>query len=144
MKVKKRKKSSRGRGSKTSGYGSRKKHRGKGHKGGKGKAGSGKRADQKKTYILKYEQPYFGVNAKLKNKKKKREDKINIGDIEKNLDSLEKNGKIELPGYKVLGGGEVRKKMKIKAYSFSKKAREKIEKAGGSFEEDNGEKNEKK
>ena len=53
MKIKKRNKQSRRRGSATAGYGARKKHKKSGHRGGKGMSGSGKRADHKKTHLQK-------------------------------------------------------------------------------------------
>ena len=42
--------------------------------------------------------------------------------------------KIEPYGLKVLGGGELTKKVVVKAAKFSKSAAEKIEKAGGKAE----------
>lgn len=59
MKQKKRNKRSRIRGTRTCGW-AMKKHKGSGNRGGKGFSGSGKRADQKKTYVIKYFYPYFG------------------------------------------------------------------------------------
>ncbi len=109
---------------------SAKKHKGKGTSGGKGMSGSGKRADQKKTYVLRYRWPYFGKKARIKEKKqrkKKGSKQINIGDIQKKY----KPGEIDLSEYKVLGEGEIKDCFIIKARGFSKQAREKIEKAGG-------------
>jgi large subunit ribosomal protein L15 len=53
-----------------------------------------------------------------------------------NLDEVAKMGDKEVDltklGYgKVLGGGSLSKPLKIKAHLFSKKAKEKIQKAGG-------------
>ena len=59
MTVNKRSKNTRQRGHTTHGWGSMKKHRGKGHQGGAGMAGSGKRADSKKPSIWK-DKRYFG------------------------------------------------------------------------------------
>ena len=42
-----------------------------------------------------------------------------------------KDGWLDLSEYKVLGDGEIKNKLKIKALSVSKNAKEKIEKAGG-------------
>ena len=53
MKLKKTKKAKGLRGSKTHGWGAKKKHMGSGHRGGFGMAGTGKRADQKKTLMIK-------------------------------------------------------------------------------------------
>ena len=56
IKIKKSKKSIRKRGT-TNYHGARKKWKGSGHHGGVGMAGTGKRADQRKTYVLKYLYP---------------------------------------------------------------------------------------
>ena len=64
VKMKKRRKSSRFRGSHTHGRGGKKKARGSGHRGGFGMAGTGKRGDQRKTSILKLGmETYFGKRA---------------------------------------------------------------------------------
>ena len=142
MKVKKRKKSSRYKGSKTAGGGARKKRKKSGHKGGVGMSGSGKRSDHKKTLITKlYGHGYFGkqgvTSRKTKRDKRKR---INIKDIESNLESYINKGlakktgekfEINLPEYKVLGEGEVKNKLIIKANDSSKSARRKVEEKGG-------------
>ena len=62
MTINKRKKNTRQRGHSTHGWGSKKKHRGKGHQGGAGMAGSGKRADSKKPSIWK-DKHYFGKHG---------------------------------------------------------------------------------
>ena len=134
----KRKKTTRIRGRRTVGYGSRKKHRGKGSRGGKGMAGTGKRADQRKTFILKYLPGYFGKRG-FKGKKIKIKI-INLQDIEKKLEKFLKEGiakkategiEIDLHDYKILSKGNIKEKIIIKAKAFSKKAKEKIEKVGG-------------
>jgi len=66
---------------------------------------------------------------------------VNVGDLEKyfeagdevNPDSLKSRNlaKYRYDVLKVLGDGEITKKLKIVAHRFSKSAREKIEKAGG-------------
>ena len=137
MKLKKRKKSGRQIGRTTYGHGSRKKWKGKGHWGGKGMAGTGKRADHKKSLIIKlYGNKYFGKQGiTSKSTFKKKNFVINLKDIERNYDSLikkfEKDGWLDLQEYKILGDGEINKKIKIRALNVSDKAREKIEKAGG-------------
>ena len=106
-----------------------KKHKGSGNRGGKGMSGTGKRADQRKTYVLKYMFPYFGKRGYtkgLKNKKGKLK-AINLYELERKA----RNGEISLPGYKILGEGEIKEKLIVRAEGFSKSAREKIEKAGG-------------
>jgi len=138
-KTHKRKKSSRmhGRGRGTHGWGERKKHKKSGHRGGKGMAGTGKRADQKKTLITKlYGNKYFGKQGITSKKTKKdKRNRINLDAIEKNLEKYWKktqNGfEIDLSDYKILGDGEVKNKLIIKAKEASKSAIEKVEKAGG-------------
>ena len=141
-KTKKRKKKIRMRGTSTHGGGARKKRKKSGHKGGVGMAGSGKRADHKKTLITKlYGHSYFGkqgiTSKKTKKDKRKR---ININDIELNIGRLIKRGlakkikegwEIDLSNYKILGGGEIKNKLFIKAEGASASAIEKIKKAGG-------------
>ncbi|MBI2630185.1 uL15 family ribosomal protein [Candidatus Pacearchaeota archaeon] len=127
MKLKKNKKSVRMRGTRLHGWGA-KKHKGKGNRGGKGFSGSGKRADQKKTYVLKYHFPYFGKQGYTSRSTKRNKLLfINAGNIETRY----KEGEIDLSKYKILGEGEIKKKYIIKAKGVSKSAREKIEKAGG-------------
>ena len=134
MKVKKKKKSVGQRGRTTYGHGARKKWKKSGHKGGVGMAGTGKRADHKKTLINKlYGNKYFGKQGiTSKGTKSDKRKRINIIDIEKNLRKFsKKDGWLDLSEYKVLGDGEIKNKLKIKALSVSKNAKEKIEKAGG-------------
>lgn len=128
MKLKKRKKSRKMRGTRLHGWAA-KKHKGSGNRGGKGMAGTGKRGDQRKNYVLKNLFPYFGKPGRGREKKliKKKEKKINLENIEKYI----KNNEVNLPGYKILGNGEIRGKITVRALKFSKSAREKIEKAGG-------------
>ncbi|MBI2124795.1 uL15 family ribosomal protein [Candidatus Pacearchaeota archaeon] len=139
MKTKKRNKKSRIRGRKTCGYGSRKKHRGKGSQGGKGMAGTGKRADQKKTLILRKGVEYFGSKRKLL-KKSKAMDVMNVGMIEENTGKYTKQGRLkktaegielDLKDMKILGSGEINSKFIINAKAASSSAIKKIEKAGG-------------
>jgi len=139
MKTHKRKKSKsmRGRGRGTHGWGERKKHKKSGHKGGKGMSGSGKRADQKKTLVIKlYGNKYFGkqgITSKKTQKDKRK--RINLQTIEKNLGKYGKKSgdkwEIDLSSYKILGTGEVKNKLIIKANDSSKSAIEKIRKKGG-------------
>jgi large subunit ribosomal protein L15 len=71
---------------------------------------------------------------------------VNIGDLECFEDGttvdgalLKSSGVISLPkvndGIKILGSGELSKKLTVKADAFTASAREKIEKAGGTAEE---------
>jgi large subunit ribosomal protein L15 len=137
IKIHKRKKSSRDKGSKTVRWGARKKHKKSGHRGGKGMAGSGKRADQKKTLITKlYGGNYFGKQGiTSKSTKKDKSDKMNLKDIESKIEKIGKKTtkgyEINLSSYKILGKGEIKNKIIITAKSASKSAIEKIKKAGG-------------
>jgi len=144
MKIKKRRKSSRmhGRGMGTHGWGSRKQHRSSGNKGGKGMSGSGKRADHKKTLVTKlYGNKYFGKQG-ITSKGTKRDirKRINLQIIEFNLETYIKKGlakkttkgfEIDLSNFKILGTGEAKNKLIIKAKEASKSAIEKVKKLGG-------------
>ena len=137
IKTRKKRKSKKQRGNTTYGHGARKKWKGKGHKGGVGMAGSGKRADQKITLITKlYGNRYFGKKGiTSRSTKKKRIKAVNLGHIQDNLDSfIERFGKgneLDLSEYKILGDGELKTKLTIKARRFTNSAKEKIEKSGG-------------
>ncbi len=140
MTVNRIKKSARSRGQKTHFGGAKKKRRGAGNRGGRGMAGSGKRADQKKPTIFKlYGSSYFGKHGFHRPQKVLVEEKtINIGYIEDHVMQLGKKENdsyivnVKELGYtKVLGSGRVTRKYKIIAGQFSKKAKEKIEHAGG-------------
>ena len=119
--IKKRKKSSRYRGSHTHGRGGKKKARGSGHRGGVGMAGTGKRADQKKTLIITDEN-YFGKVIRRAKKAK-----IKLRSI--NLDQISKE-KTNLIGYKILSRGELSFKGEIIASAASLKAIEKAKNSG--------------
>ena len=132
--ITKRKKNTRQRGSHTHGWGAKKKHRGAGNRGGRGMAGSGKRADQKKPSIIKEYglHEYFGRHGfKRPLKTRKMIKTINVGDL--NFDKEEVN--LQEHGYdKLLGSGALNRKYIIKVKKFSKRAKEKIEKAGGEIQ----------
>lgn len=139
MKLKKRKKSSRyqGRGMGTCGTGARKNKRKSGHRGGKGMSGSGKRADHKKTKVTKkFGHKYFGKQGiTSRSTKKDTLQRINFQQIEMNLEKYSKKGKegyeVNLTKYKILGQGEVKNKLIIKAQAASKSAIEKVKAKGG-------------
>lgn len=135
MKLKKRRKSSRHRGTRLCGWAA-KKHKGKGNSGGKGMAGT---STHKKTYVIRYLGDYFGKKARRKEKKKEYKE-INLKHIENNIQNLIKRGiakkteegiEVELKNYKVMGEGKLTSKLIIKAVSFTKSAKEKVEKSGG-------------
>jgi len=138
-KTHKRKKVSRmhGKNMGTHGGGARKKRRHSGMRGGKGMSGSGKRADHKKTLITKlYGHSYFGKQGVTSKKKKKdKRKRINLQTIKINLKKYGKKTakgfEINLKNYKILGTGEVKNKLIIKAKEASSSALQKIKKAGG-------------
>lgn len=129
MKIKKRKKVSRMRGSHTHKRGFKKKARGSGHRGGVGMAGSGKRGDQKKTLITKlYGNKYFGKAKTLR--RGKIEKKLKVINLAEILRGGLKSP-INLKGYKILARGEIKDKITIKASAASQSAMDKVKKAGG-------------
>jgi len=121
----------------THGWGARKKHKKSGHRGGTGMAGTGKRADQKKTLVTKlYGNKYFGKQGVTsKGTKRDTRKRINLQSIELNLQKYGKKvgdkWEINLKDYKILGTGEVKNKLIIKALETSKSAIEKVKRAGG-------------
>jgi len=134
IKTKKKKKAVGQRGKTNHGHGARKKWKKSGHKGGIGMAGTGKKADHKKTLINKlYGNKYFGKQGiTSRGTEKDRRLKVNVGDIEKNIGKFKVVEEwLDLSGVKILGKGEITKKVKIKALEVSKSAKEKIEKVGG-------------
>ena len=139
----KRKKNIRMRGTKSHGYGAKKKHRGAGHRGGRGLAGSGKRSDTNKPSIWSNKK-YFGKFGFTSKKKVLVGREINIKDLEDTIPTLvslklieEKAGVyiIDLTklGYtKLLSTGTPSKKLEITTFTASEKAIEKVKKQGGS------------
>ena len=142
MPINKRKKNDRQRGSKTHGWGAKKKHRGQGNRGGRGMAGTGKRADSKKPSIWK-DKNYFGKHGFVSKTPKIKINPVNINFIEQHLDKFISNDlirkedgfysvELEKLGYnKLLGDGKVSMKFKIKTPFASEKAVEKVKEAGG-------------
>lgn len=141
-KIKKRKKNQRMRAGSTHGGGARKKRKKSGHRGGSGMSGSGKRSDHKKTLITKkYGSSYFGKKGiTSRSTKKDKRKRINLRNIELNLDEYIKKGiakktskgiEINLKNFKILGSGEVNNKLFIESKEASSSAIEKIKKSGG-------------
>ncbi|MBS7612052.1 uL15 family ribosomal protein [Candidatus Bathyarchaeota archaeon] len=127
------------RGSRTCGWGRVGQHRKSGMRGGFGKAGLHK---HKWTWTVKYAPDYFGKRGfkspmqKIRLKFKE----VNVGELADILSKLEKvefqDGKpiVDLPllGYgKLLGRGELKIPIIVKAISFTENAAEKVKKAGG-------------
>ncbi len=127
---KKRKKNTRLRGSKTHGWGMKKKHSGAGNRGGRGMAGSGKRSDNKKTRILRlYGNNYYGRHGFTRHHDAAvRDTVINIYELDNYPDTVD----LGTHGYtKLLAIGTIKRKMNITIKSASAHAIEKIKKAGG-------------
>lgn len=123
------------RGYKSHGWGSKKKHRGKGSHGGKGMAGTGKRADTKKPTIINlYGNDYFGKRGFIVPQSKPYE-AINIRDLNILLVKKGITKEINLKdfGYeKLLATGELHTPIKITVERASAHAIEKVKNAGGS------------
>lgn len=139
--LKRRKKNTRQRAGTTHGWGSMKKHRGAGHRGGRGNAGSGKRGDAKKPSYwkdTKYSGKY-GFNSYANEKGAS----INVGHLSSSIETLATQNLVKTEGKKfvidcnalgiekLLGTGVVNSAMDITVDVATKKAIEKIEKAGG-------------
>ncbi len=139
MVVRKSRKCTKYRGSKTHGCGSMKKRRGAGNRGGRGNAGRGKRGTQKMQPKFQRKFEHKGFDSKVKRK-------IIFTDLaylNKNIEKLAEEGKITKEGdifvidckklgfNRVLGTGKLSHKIKITAEHFSAKAKEKITNAGG-------------
>jgi len=136
MRTKKRKKASRYAGSQTHGRGAKERTRGSGNQGGKGWAGTGKRADQKKTLVIRlFGNNYFGKYKTLRRGTPPQKLKvINLSDIQFRALSLPtKEGMIDLEGYKILGEGELKQPLKIRASTASQSAIDKITSAKGTL-----------
>lgn len=126
----------RGRGSRTHGGGSQKKRRGAGNRGGRGDAGRKKHESRKHPPLGKhgFKRPESVVEE---------DETVNVGEIDRRISELVSEGVVEEldDGYevdaeelgvdKVLGGGQVRNTLVIRAEDFSDSAVEKIESAGG-------------
>lgn len=126
MVVRRRKKIRRALGYKThfGGIGGKQK-RGKGSKGGKGRAGHGKRAGHMKLFFKTKKKKGF-VPVKIKKIKT-----INLSSLDK---MKEKDINLTKLGYdKLLGSGKITRAITVKVKSVSKKAKEKIEKVGGTI-----------
>lgn len=114
---------------------------GKGHKGAKARSGGGKSPGFEGGQMpLARRLPKVGfTNIFAKNYAT-----INVSELERfengtviNAESLKAAGLVKKPGdgLKVLGGGELTKKLTVQAVKFTASAKEKIEAAGGKAEE---------
>lgn len=139
--IRKKRKITKMRGSRTVGGGCSKKRRGAGHRGGRGKAGGHK---HHWSWIVKYDPKYFGKYG-FKRPKSSLTDPnpVNISYLDEKADQLlekglasTENDKLVIDvtklGYnKVLGQGRITKAMVIKAPQFSGSAEKKIQESGG-------------
>jgi large subunit ribosomal protein L15 len=139
MVVRRRKKVRKMRGSKTHGYGEKKKHRGKGSRGGKGFAGS---KDHKRQMVLQLDPDHFGKRGFKRGfyphiKRKREEEKVitlrELDKLAEKLNTLELD-LTKLGFKKVIAGGYVTKPISIKVERITDRAREKIESVGGKVE----------
>jgi large subunit ribosomal protein L15 len=137
--IRKSKKITKLRGSRTCGYGEAKKHRGAGHRGGRGNAGVQK---HKWLSICKFNPDYFGRSGFVRHASLIKDLKtINVGELQEyvlsNIDAFEKDGdKIVVDaaalGFdKILGKGRISLAMAVSATEFSENAVAKLEAAGG-------------
>jgi large subunit ribosomal protein L15 len=127
------------RGSRTCGGGTHKNRRGAGNRGGRGRAGH---RDHRFSHYLLSGEVHNGKHGFV-NKNPSRIDAVDVGDIDQLVDVLVASGYAEVDGDtividasqigidKILGGGQVTKKMNISAVSFTDRARQKIEENGG-------------
>ncbi len=103
-------------------------------------SGTGKRADQKKTLVIKlYGNKYFGKQGiTSRGTERDKRKRINLQTIENNLETYGKKAgdkwEINLSDYKILGTGEVKNKLIIKAKEASQSAIDKVKKSGGEIQ----------
>lgn len=121
--AKKRKKIVKKRGTRTCGKGGIQ----PGGRGGKGYSGSKK---HRKSWILRYEPSHLGKRGFV-SKTSKFVRSINLRDLEALAGDKDEIVLADLGYDKVLGSGNITKKLTVKAKAFSRAAKEKIEKAGG-------------
>ena len=114
---------------------------GRGHKGQNARSGGGVRPGFEGGQMPLYRRmPKRGFNNK---RFAPQYVEVNIGDLEKFDNGAEVSAEIlrdagiisPLIGIKILGNGELTKKLTVKAVKFTASAKEKIEKAGGTAEE---------
>jgi len=117
---------------------------GRGHKGQNARAGGGVRPGFEGGQMPIYRRlPKRGFNNK---RFAPAYIEVNVGDLERfadgmtvDADALCEAGVVTIPkvydGVKILGNGELSRKLTVKAQAFTASAKEKIEKAGGTAEE---------
>ncbi len=130
MPRRKKKKNSKYYGGRSHGRGDVKRGRGKGNKGGIGNAGWNKQgwptyAQNKKAWLKSVKGFSTPVDKSI--------DTINIFKISNMVEKGKIKDSYEFEG-KILGSGEINFPIKVRALSFTEKAKEKIEAAGGTVE----------
>ena len=138
-------KKSRMRGSKTHGYGEKKKHRGKGSRGGVGLANAFK---HKRVWTQKNRPDMLVRNVGFKSLQQRGIKygvrAINVCDLERVLknEDLKKEVDLSKHGYdKLLGSGIINIPVKVRVDSYTETAEQKIKKAGGKIISNESEKN---
>lgn len=143
MTIKRRKKNTRMRGSKTHGWGAMKKHRGAGHRGGRGNAGSGKRGDAKKPNYWGDKRYYGKTGFTYRGFTADADVRLNVGNLSSMAQTLLNEGRAtqegklivvdlgELGFTRLLGTGIVSFALKVTVPYATEKAIAKIEAAGG-------------
>lgn len=141
MKVKKRRKFSRWRGSRVHGRGKKNRTRGSGNQGGVGMSGTGKRGDQKKTLIINmYGNDYFGKSKTLRRGSHFRIQTMTVRSISESIATLVKKGiakqdksgySVDLSAYKIIGNDKPHFALKITAKEATNSAKEAVASAGG-------------
>jgi len=134
MSNRKEKRTKKYRGLRTHGAGNIKNRRGSGNRGGVGHAGLNK---HKKTWMVKFAPDYFG-NHGFVNPVREEVCVLNVFE----LDNMARRGALEKKGSafaysfegKILGSGALSVPISVRAFGWSKKAEDKIKKAGGSVE----------
>lgn len=119
--------------------------RGKGKRGGKGMAGLGK---HRWIWMIKNMPDHYGSHGFVRHGQARQRRSINVGEIDRNSESLIKSGvaslnddrvtiDLEKMGYNILlGGGQVGRPFIIKVGKATERAVEKIKNAGGEVETD--------
>ena len=119
------------RGTRTVARGRSKRGRGRGSRMGRGSVKSKGGGYRNFMHIVKYEPWRF--HQKGFRSMKRSVEAINVGNIEKIIkgEDIKEINILEHGHKKVTGRGNIKKALTVKAYAFSKTAKEKIEKAGG-------------
>jgi large subunit ribosomal protein L15 len=123
----KRKKITKLRGSKTCGWGAKKKHRGSGSQGGAGRSGW----KHRKLMLMRSPKDRRRFKSMSQRGLSRREKALNIDDMLRKAAGKEEVSLAGLGYQKLLARGEVSRAITVKAASFSPRAKEKIEEAGG-------------